>query len=54
MPGAMSASYRPTCQTSDGPPLLCSTIILNGSYYYLFGSKRPCCNGVTITYCAVA
>ncbi|GHB85953.1 hypothetical protein GCM10010306_095860 [Streptomyces umbrinus] len=44
----------PACQTSDGPPLLYSTIIPNGSYCYLFGSERPCFNGVTSTYCAVA
>ena len=26
------------------------TIILNGGYYYLFGSKGTCCSGVNSTY----
>ncbi|MFJ8024567.1 RICIN domain-containing protein [Streptomyces sp. NPDC096311] len=29
------------------------TINLNGGYYYLFGSKETCCNGVNSTYYAV-
>jgi arabinan endo-1,5-alpha-L-arabinosidase len=30
-----------------------STIILNGGYYYLFGSKGTCCQGVNSTYYTV-
>lgn len=29
------------------------TIILNGGYYYLFGSKGSCCSGVNSTYYTV-
>jgi arabinan endo-1,5-alpha-L-arabinosidase len=30
-----------------------ATIILNGGYYYLFGSKGSCCSGVNSTYYTV-